>query len=227
MPTAPQNHAPPAQAPTRYDNPTIVMHWLSAFLIVFQFVLGETWHWPPRPLHHPMVVAHLSAGVILTVLIPTRLWWRLTRGRHFASQLAPLDRFFTIAMESTLYADLYRTGSGLRLALGCGANYQLFRAVNSSPFRTTPARYGGAVQNPAFMDSMAHYRVGLRPCTGGPDTPACSQRWCSGPYVTKPRTHGTLKGAAPTRHQSRGGKASVTSTPRACPGTGEHIDISA
>lgn len=139
MPTAPQNHVPPAQAPTRYDNPTIVMHWLSAFLIVFQFVLGETWHWPPRPLHHPMVVAHLSAGVILTVLIPARLWWRLTRGRHFASQLAPLDRFFTIAMESALYGLIcIELVLGYAWRWGAGQTISFFGLLIPAPFAPLP-----------------------------------------------------------------------------------------
>ncbi|GAB3592195.1 cytochrome b [Acetobacter peroxydans] len=133
MSTTPQEHA------TRYDNPTIIMHWLSAFLIVFQFVLGETWHWPPRPVHHLMVVAHLTIGVILTVLIPFRLWWRLTQGRHFTAQLAPLDRFFTVAMESTLYGLI-----GVEIVLGyawrwgAGQAISFFGLLIHAPFAPLP-----------------------------------------------------------------------------------------
>ncbi|MCX2566321.1 cytochrome b/b6 domain-containing protein [Acetobacter suratthaniensis] len=137
----PPSHAMPNAHPTatRYDSPSIILHWLSAFLIVLQFVLGETWHWPPRPIHHLMVVAHLSIGVILSVLIPLRLWWRITRGRHFAAQLAPVDRFFTLGMESSLYGLLCaEIVLGYAWRWGAGQAISFFGLLIHAPFAPLP-----------------------------------------------------------------------------------------
>ncbi len=88
----------------RYDRPTIILHWMTAFLVLFQFAVGETWNWPAKPVHHLMVVAHLTAGILLTAIMVFRIMWRLTYGKHMSGLLLPVDRVFALAVEYTLYA---------------------------------------------------------------------------------------------------------------------------
>ncbi len=52
-----------------YDKVAITLHWLTALLVVVQFVLGQTWDWFSRPTRHLMVVTHMSFGIILTLVI--------------------------------------------------------------------------------------------------------------------------------------------------------------
>lgn len=50
-----------------------------------------------------MVVAHLTAGILLTAIMGFRIAWRLTKGRQLSYLLRPLDRFFAMGVEYTLY----------------------------------------------------------------------------------------------------------------------------
>lgn len=88
----------------RYDGPTIALHWVTAFLVFLQFALGECWNWPAKPVHHLMVVAHLSAGIVLSVVMVLRIVWRLTKGRHLPDGSRPVSRVLALGVEYTLYA---------------------------------------------------------------------------------------------------------------------------
>jgi cytochrome b561 len=65
-----------------YDSVAIALHWLTAALVVVQFTLGQTWDWFSRPIHHLMVVTHMSFGIILTFVIVARLLWRFALRHH-------------------------------------------------------------------------------------------------------------------------------------------------
>jgi cytochrome b561 len=69
---------------TRYDNFSIALHWTTALLVLAQFVTSQIWDWFARPTHHLIVVAHMTMGVLLTVVIVARLIWRLTPGHRLA-----------------------------------------------------------------------------------------------------------------------------------------------
>ena len=88
----------------RYDGPTIALHWVTAFLVFLQFALGECWSWPAKPVHHLMVVAHLSAGIVLSAVMVLRIVWRLTKGRHLPDGSRPVSRVLALGVEYTLYA---------------------------------------------------------------------------------------------------------------------------
>lgn len=66
----------------RYDVVTISLHWVSAALIIILFALGETWGFPAHPVHHLMVVAHMSLGLCLTLVFLVRVVWRLSAGHR-------------------------------------------------------------------------------------------------------------------------------------------------
>ena len=75
---------------TRHDGLTIMLHWLTALLVVVQFLLAEFWGFFPRHVHGLMIVAHMSLGLVLTAVLVLRLAWRLRPGRTFFDDGAAL-----------------------------------------------------------------------------------------------------------------------------------------
>src|SRR5690348_17107020 len=47
---------------TSYDRTSIALHWLTAVLVLTQFVLAQIWGFAPRPTKHLLIVAHMSFG---------------------------------------------------------------------------------------------------------------------------------------------------------------------
>ena len=77
----------------RYDINTICLHWLTALIVLFQFLSAEFWAYFPRPQRHFLIVSHMSLGFLLAVLLTIRILWRLSFGTKI-SEIAPtlLDR---------------------------------------------------------------------------------------------------------------------------------------
>lgn len=124
----------------RYDRPTIILHWMTAFLVLLQFALGETWNWPTKPVHHLMVVAHLTAGILLTAIMVFRIVWRLTKGRDLSDLLVPVDRVFALGAEYTLYVLLLaEILLGYLWRWGAGQTMSFFGLLIPSPFARFPA----------------------------------------------------------------------------------------
>ncbi|MCE2575354.1 cytochrome b [Komagataeibacter sp. FNDCR2] len=71
-------------APTHYSWETRWLHWITAALVVEQFVVGQIgWHFMARTaaLRPFMVVTHTSLGVLLAAVFITRVAWGVTGGR--------------------------------------------------------------------------------------------------------------------------------------------------
>jgi cytochrome b561 len=67
---------------TRYDRLTIALHWLTMLLVLVQFALAQLWGFAPRPTRHLMIVAHMSFGILLTLVLIIRIAWRLMPGHE-------------------------------------------------------------------------------------------------------------------------------------------------
>lgn len=94
----------------RYDNVAISLHWLTAILVVAQFMLGQTWGWFARPTHHLMVVAHMSFGIILVAVVIARLLWRFVHGHDVRSLESGAMRIVSTTVHFALYALLLLEG---------------------------------------------------------------------------------------------------------------------
>jgi cytochrome b561 len=70
---------------TRYDGISMTLHWLTTLLVLTQFGLAELWGFAPRPTRHLMVAAHMSFGILLTLVLIVRIAWRLTLGHRVRS----------------------------------------------------------------------------------------------------------------------------------------------
>lgn len=70
---------------TKYDGVAIALHWLTALLVIVLFALALLWDSFDRPTHRLMVGAHMSLGIILTVVIVARIVWRRLPGHQISS----------------------------------------------------------------------------------------------------------------------------------------------
>jgi cytochrome b561 len=91
---------------TVYDNVAVFLHWLTALLVVSQFALAITWEWFARPTRHLMIVAHMSFGIILSVVIVARLVWRLLPGHQVPPAVSGWTEMASKAVHYLLYAML-------------------------------------------------------------------------------------------------------------------------
>lgn len=110
-------------AVVRYDKPTILFHWVCAFIVILQFVSANIWGLFRNPLHHHLVVLHLTAGMVLSVLFPIRMIWRMGWGRHIRVADRWLDCIMARGVEYSLYGLVI-----LEIALG-----YLWRWGNGQP----------------------------------------------------------------------------------------------
>jgi|GEM_PF-82643 len=89
---------------TRYDGVAMALHWLTVPLVLAQFGLAELWGYPAKPTRHLMIVAHMSFGIILAVVIPLRIAWRLVPGHQVSPASSGWVEIASKAVHYLLYA---------------------------------------------------------------------------------------------------------------------------
>ena len=89
---------------TRYDTMTIVLHWLTAILVVAQWLGAQTIDWFPRgPLRIDVRSMHITFGIVLAAILLVRIVWRLTGGRV----LPPADKGILQMIAKAAHWGLY------------------------------------------------------------------------------------------------------------------------
>jgi cytochrome b561 len=91
---------------TSYDGFAIALHWITVILVLLEFFLAETWTGYPRPTRHLMVVAHMSFGIVLSVVVFVRVIWRLIPGHQVAPAVSGAVELASKAVHYLLYAML-------------------------------------------------------------------------------------------------------------------------
>jgi cytochrome b561 len=72
--------------PVRYDGASILLHWITAALVVILWTLGQTIDWFPKGA--PKIDArstHIVLGACLAVVLLIRVAWRASSGRSLPS----------------------------------------------------------------------------------------------------------------------------------------------
>jgi cytochrome b561 len=88
---------------SRYDGVAIGLHWMTVFLVLANFALGQTWGWFARPTHRLMVTTHMSFGILLGLIVVARIAWRFLPGHKVTpAGTGPIDRAAT-AVHYLLY----------------------------------------------------------------------------------------------------------------------------
>jgi cytochrome b561 len=88
---------------TNYDNVAITLHWATAFLVIANFVLAETWDYFAKPTAHFLQSTHMSFGILLAAVIVARLVWRQMPGHEVSSIEAGWVRLASKAGHYLLY----------------------------------------------------------------------------------------------------------------------------
>jgi cytochrome b561 len=66
-----------------YDSRSVALHWITAFLVVAQWLGAHTIDWFPRgPMRVDARSTHILIGVVLLAIIVVRMVWRLTRAQR-------------------------------------------------------------------------------------------------------------------------------------------------
>ena len=93
-----------------YDSRTITYHWVSAFLVLGLWTLGQTIDWFPRG--DPRSIArssHILFGAVLAVVLVMRLLWRKSGGAKLPMAVSGLQGQVAVWMHYQLYALLVAT----------------------------------------------------------------------------------------------------------------------
>lgn len=117
-------------ASERYDRATLCFHWITALLVVEQWVgahlIDDFAKGFPRVAARSV---HITFGLILGVLLVARIFWRGTQGRH----LRPANRGFLQVIAKGTHWLLYLLlvaviGAGISLIwLGGASFFDLFK----------------------------------------------------------------------------------------------------
>lgn len=139
MTQTPSSVAAPAAA-SRYDRTTIILHWLTALLVLVLFALAMLWDYVPHDVHKQMQSLHISLGIVLAAVLLLRLAWRGTRGRRLPMAAEGLQGKAAKAMHYLLYALL-----AAQVILGFAwrwAQAEVFQFFGLFPLRFAEVRNG-------------------------------------------------------------------------------------
>jgi len=120
----------------RHDATTIALHWITAFLVIALWCIGQTVDFAPNgPLRVDYRSVHIVLGVALGAVLALRLSWRVTRG----GMLPPLDKGLLLAIARVTHWVLYTllivtVGLGVTNAWARGDSiFNLFRLPQLVP----------------------------------------------------------------------------------------------
>ena len=112
---------------TNYDRVAIALHWTTAFLVIANFTLAQTWDWFPKPTKDLMEDTHMSFGVLLTAVLVARLAWRWIPGHQVSALEAGWMRLTSKTVHFLLYALLAAEAAlGFAFRWGAGRPMEFF-----------------------------------------------------------------------------------------------------
>jgi cytochrome b561 len=157
-------HSPSFQ----YDRRSIVLHWLSAALVIALWAIGQTIDWFPKGTPRSFARSvHIVLGLTLALVLLARLWWRLGGGaKSPLAGTAWLDRAATLT-HRLLYLLLAVTVM-LGIANAWVRGDTLFNALTIPAFdpgnkdlRDTVEDWHGLAANVLLIVALFHATAGL------------------------------------------------------------------
>jgi cytochrome b561 len=120
-----------------YDNVAVALHWLTALLVIVQFALAETWDWFSRDTRETMQNTHVSFGILLTLVVVSRLIWRSMPGHRRSSLETGWMRTASTGVHYLLYALLVvQAGLGWTIGWSVGHAIHFFGLPIGDPIGT-------------------------------------------------------------------------------------------
>lgn len=93
--------------PESYDRRTVLLHWWTAGIVIFQWVVGQLNHLLPKgPLRLNIWSVHVLVGFALVAIILIRMWWRSTRGRQLPPPGGAITKIAAKGVHALLYVFL-------------------------------------------------------------------------------------------------------------------------
>ena len=109
---------------TNYDNVAISLHWLTALLVLFQFVSSFIWDYFAKGTRQSLESLHVSFGILLTAVIVARLVWRAVPGHRRPSIVSGWDAIAAKWVHYLLYI-LLVVQAGLGFTIGWAAGHPI------------------------------------------------------------------------------------------------------
>jgi cytochrome b561 len=125
-----------------YDRTTIVLHGLTAILVIVLWIIGQTGDWPPRgAVRTDYWSIHVALGFVLTIALIWRILWRGFGGRRLPASDSGV---LYVLAEATHYA-LYGL---LLVAVGLGVVNAFVRGYNLFDLLRLPQIGDAALRRP-------------------------------------------------------------------------------
>lgn len=136
-----------------YDNVAITLHWLTALLVIVQFVLAVTWDFFPRDTRENLQGVHVSFGVLLTAVVVTRILWRL--GHHRSPLASGWQKTASTAVHYLLYLLLV-----VQAGLGFAWRWAQGHAVSFFGLFAIPGPYAQLARPTRHLLAEFHEKIG-------------------------------------------------------------------
>lgn len=158
----------PNEAFVSYDRRTIVLHWLTALLVLGLWLAGQTIDWFPKGLPRTSARStHILCGALLSGIVVYRIWWRASRGRRLPAADDGLVRVLSTFTHRALYVLVCTTVAlGIANAWIRGDSiFDLFRIPSLAPtdkgLRESIENYHGLSANILIALAGIHAAAGL------------------------------------------------------------------
>jgi cytochrome b561 len=136
-----------------YDNVAITLHWLTALLVITQFVLAVSWDYFPHDTRENLQSVHVSFGVLLTVVVVARILWRL--GHHRSPIVSGWQKTASTAVHYLLYVLLV-----VQAGLGWSWRWAQGHAVSFFGLFAIPGPYGQVARPTRHLLAEFHQYIG-------------------------------------------------------------------
>ena len=140
---------------TNYDSVAILLHWLTALLVVTLFGLAETWDYFPKPTQESMQSLHVSLGVLLSAVVIARIIWRLIPGHQRPAIVGEWVKLASKTVHYLLYVLLV-----LQVCLGFVFRWSQGHPVSFFGFFAIPGPFGSVDRPTRHLIHAVHQYVG-------------------------------------------------------------------
>jgi cytochrome b561 len=147
----------------RYDDKTILLHWLTALLIITLWCVAQIIDWFPTPQHVIPRSVHVTLGVALVIVLAIRVWWRASGGRRLPPAETGLLQAAATSVHYLLYAlVIAELVLGLSNTWIRGDSYfGLFKLPGYAPLRRSVGQLHGLVANIILIVAGLHALAAL------------------------------------------------------------------
>jgi cytochrome b561 len=140
---------------TNYDNVAITLHWLTALLVIVQFVMALTWDYFSKPTRENLQSIHISLGVLLTAVVLARVIWRLMPGHQRPAIVSGWVKLASKAVHYLLYGLLVA-----QAALGFAWRWAQGHEVGFFGLFGIPGPYGQLARPTRHLFAQFHEKIG-------------------------------------------------------------------